>query len=65
MPWYSPSSTHDWPIAKTGWAHVRPVWPATDGNQQMMLHLDIECDDLPAAAADAIDLNETRSTSTN
>jgi hypothetical protein len=34
----------------------------------MMLHLDIECDDLPAAAAnaiDAIDLNETRSTSTN
>jgi hypothetical protein len=37
-------------------AYVRPVWPATDGNQQMMMHLDIEVDDLPAAVADAIDL---------
>jgi len=40
-------------------AYVRPVWPATDGNQQMMTHLDIEVDDLPAAVADAIDLGAT------
>jgi hypothetical protein len=36
--------------------YVQPVWPATDGNPQMMTHLDIEVDDLPAAVADAIDL---------
>ncbi|MGH3314433.1 MAG: VOC family protein [Streptomyces sp.] len=26
--------------------HVRPVWPAGPGDQQMMIHLDIEADDL-------------------
>jgi hypothetical protein len=40
-------------------AYIRPVWPATDGSQQMMMHLDIEVDDLPAAVADAIDLGAT------
>jgi predicted enzyme related to lactoylglutathione lyase len=33
---------------------VRPVWPAGPGDQQMMLHLDIEVDDLEAAVAHAV-----------
>jgi catechol 2,3-dioxygenase-like lactoylglutathione lyase family enzyme len=35
-------------------AYVRPTWPAGHGDQQMMLHLDIEVDDLEAAGAHAI-----------
>jgi catechol 2,3-dioxygenase-like lactoylglutathione lyase family enzyme len=35
-------------------AYVRPTWPAGPGDQQMMLHLDIEVDDLAAAGAHAI-----------
>jgi catechol 2,3-dioxygenase-like lactoylglutathione lyase family enzyme len=31
--------------------HVRPVWPAGPGDPRMQLHLDIEVDDLGAAAA--------------
>lgn len=34
--------------------YVRPVWPAGPGDQQMMLHLDIEVDDLDAAGAHAV-----------
>jgi catechol 2,3-dioxygenase-like lactoylglutathione lyase family enzyme len=30
--------------------HVRPVWPAGPGDPRMQLHLDIEVDDLEAAA---------------
>jgi predicted enzyme related to lactoylglutathione lyase len=33
----------------------RPVWPATDGTQQMMVHLDIEVDDLQAELARAVE----------
>jgi catechol 2,3-dioxygenase-like lactoylglutathione lyase family enzyme len=33
--------------------YVRPVWPPSDGRQQMMLHLDIEVPDLEAAVAQA------------
>ncbi|MFJ3777247.1 VOC family protein [Streptomyces sp. NPDC090075] len=33
---------------------ARPVWPASPGDQQMMIHLDIEVDDLDSAAAHAI-----------
>ncbi|HEV7627167.1 MAG TPA: VOC family protein [Streptomyces sp.] len=33
---------------------VRPSWPAAPGDQQMMIHLDIEVDDLDAAAAQAV-----------
>src|SRR5688572_20483610 len=33
----------------------RPVWPAADGAQQMMLHLDIEVDDLHAEVARAVE----------
>jgi catechol 2,3-dioxygenase-like lactoylglutathione lyase family enzyme len=32
-------------------AYVRPTWPAGPGDQQMMVHLDIEVDDLAAAQA--------------
>ncbi|HET9897451.1 MAG TPA: VOC family protein [Streptosporangiaceae bacterium] len=31
--------------------HVPPVWPAGPGDQQMMVHLDIEVDDLDEAGA--------------
>jgi catechol 2,3-dioxygenase-like lactoylglutathione lyase family enzyme len=34
--------------------HVRPVWPAGPGDQQMMIHLDIEVDDLDIAGAHAV-----------
>jgi catechol 2,3-dioxygenase-like lactoylglutathione lyase family enzyme len=34
--------------------YVRPVWPAADGRQQMMMHLDVEVDDLEVAVADAL-----------
>jgi catechol 2,3-dioxygenase-like lactoylglutathione lyase family enzyme len=33
--------------------YVRPVWPATPGEQQMTAHLDIAVDDLAAASAHA------------
>ncbi|GGK75816.1 glyoxalase [Sphaerisporangium melleum] len=33
--------------------YVRPTWPAGPGDQQMMIHLDIEVDDLDAAGAHA------------
>jgi catechol 2,3-dioxygenase-like lactoylglutathione lyase family enzyme len=35
-------------------AHVRPTWPAGPGDQQMMVHLDIEVRDLEAATAHAV-----------
>ena len=34
--------------------YARPTWPASPGNQQMQLHLDIEVDDLEAAGARAV-----------
>ena len=34
-------------------AYTPPTWPSTPGDQQMMLHLDIEVDDLAAAGAHA------------
>jgi catechol 2,3-dioxygenase-like lactoylglutathione lyase family enzyme len=34
--------------------HAPPVWPAGPGDQQMMVHLDIEVDDLAAAGEHAI-----------
>ncbi len=33
--------------------HERPVWPAKFGTQQMMLHLDIQVEDLEGACAHA------------
>lgn len=35
-------------------AYVQPTWPAGPGDQQMMLHLDIEVDDLDVAGARAV-----------
>jgi catechol 2,3-dioxygenase-like lactoylglutathione lyase family enzyme len=35
-------------------AYVRPTWPAGPGDQQMMMHLDIEVGDLDVAGAHAI-----------
>ena len=35
--------------------HVRPVWPAKPGDQQMQIHLDIEVDDVEQAVAYAIE----------
>jgi catechol 2,3-dioxygenase-like lactoylglutathione lyase family enzyme len=35
-------------------AFARPTWPAGPGDQQMMMHLDIEVDDLEAAGAVAV-----------
>jgi catechol 2,3-dioxygenase-like lactoylglutathione lyase family enzyme len=29
--------------------YVRPVWPSSPGRQQMMVHLDIAVEDMPAA----------------
>lgn len=34
--------------------HVPPVWPARPGDQQMMMHLEIMVDDLPAAVEHAV-----------
>lgn len=39
---------------QTETAYARPTWPADPGDQQMMLHLDIQVDDLEAAGAHAI-----------
>ena len=39
--------------------YVPPVWPAEDGRQQMMLHLDVGVHDLEVAVADAIQLGAT------
>ena len=36
--------------------YVRPVWPTSEGAQQMMLHLDFEVSDLALAIADALAL---------
>ena len=33
--------------------YERPVWPAAPGTQQMMMHLDIQVEDLEAACAHA------------
>ncbi|MEU6349022.1 VOC family protein [Streptomyces sp. NPDC047072] len=35
-------------------SYVRPVWPARPGEQQMMIHLEIEVDDLDSASAHAV-----------
>ncbi|MEU8278070.1 VOC family protein [Microbispora bryophytorum] len=39
--------------------YERPVWPAAPGGQRMMLHLDIEVDDLDAAGAHAVEAGAT------
>lgn len=39
--------------------YVPPAWPAADGRQQMMMHIDIAVDDLAAAVAEAVELGAT------
>jgi catechol 2,3-dioxygenase-like lactoylglutathione lyase family enzyme len=39
--------------------YERPTWPAVRRRQQMMLHLDIEVDDLEAAGAHAVAVGAT------
>ena len=39
--------------------YIRPTWPPQDGEQQMMMHLDIEVDDLESAVADAVEAGAT------
>ncbi len=39
--------------------YVPPVWPPVEGRQQMMMHLDIEVDDLHTAVADAVKAGAT------
>ncbi|KAF4409237.1 VOC family protein [Streptomyces lycii] len=39
--------------------YTRPRWPSAPDEQQMMLHLDIEVNDLPAAVARATSLGAT------
>jgi len=34
--------------------YVRPIWPAGPGDQQMMMHLEIQVDDLEAGVAHAV-----------
>jgi catechol 2,3-dioxygenase-like lactoylglutathione lyase family enzyme len=40
-------------------AYMRPVWPAGPGELQMMMHLDIEVDDLDEAGAHAREAGAT------
>ena len=39
---------------QTEQGYVRPIWPAGPGDPQMMMHLEIRVDDLPAAVAHAV-----------
>lgn len=41
-------------------AHVRPVWPAGEGDQQMMMHLDIRVDNLEEAVKRALEAGATQ-----
>ena len=40
--------------------YVPPVWPAAEGAQRMMMHLDLEVSDLEAAVAGAVRLGATQ-----
>lgn len=39
--------------------HTPPVWPASSGDQQMQVHLDVEVDDLEAGVAFAVEAGAT------
>jgi hypothetical protein len=42
--------------------YVPPVWPPVEGDQQMMMHVDVAVDDLDAAVAHAIELGASAAT---
>ena len=50
--WATEQDYPDW--VKLDAAYIRPNWPAGPDDQQMMLHLDIETDDLDAAEAHVV-----------
>ncbi len=39
--------------------YVPPRWPAVEGHQRMMMHIDIAVDDLAVAVADAVEWGAT------
>jgi len=41
---------------QTAAGYERPTWPNAEGRQQMMMHLDFEVTDLPAAVSHAVEL---------
>ena len=51
-----PTSGVAYLATQTSAGYVRPEWPNAEGRQQMMLHLDFEVTDLPAAVAHAVEL---------
>ncbi|KRC89434.1 glyoxalase [Terrabacter sp. Root85] len=53
----APSETHGYNLSfQTEPNYVRPVWPSEPGKPIMMLHLDLEVDDLDAAVAYAVEV---------
>lgn len=42
--------------------HVRPVWPAGPGDQQMQVHLEVQVDELGPAVDRALELGATLAT---
>jgi hypothetical protein len=51
-----PSSGVAYLATQTVADYQRPTWPNAESAQQMMMHLDFEVDDLPAAVAHAVEL---------
>jgi predicted enzyme related to lactoylglutathione lyase len=67
LDWQYEENTPGWVVlrARDGGARLsfqserlfrRPTWPASDGEQQIQAHLDIEVDDLPAETERAVSL---------
>jgi catechol 2,3-dioxygenase-like lactoylglutathione lyase family enzyme len=52
----APASGVAYLAIQTNENYVRPSWPETPGEQQMMLHLDFEVSDLDAAVGHALEL---------
>ncbi len=55
----APEGTVSYMAFNTSPEYVPPVWPADDGRQQMMMHIDVAVDDLEAAVAHAVELGAT------
>jgi hypothetical protein len=52
----APSETGGYNIAcQTEPHYVRPIWPTVEGQPQMMMHLDIQVDDLDESVAFALE----------
>lgn len=55
----APEGTVSYLAFNTSPDYVPPVWPAAEGRQQMMMHIDVAVDDLDAAVAHALELGAT------